>query len=140
VAGVLGQHPRPEPDEALHLRGRIFGAKVKMNAVLHRFRLGNKLEEQARAGTVGTLHQHRRIILRIIDPVGPQARQFRLVIRGNRVSVQRGRPEPRDRRRMPAINNDVMKPSHQAIMHRAGGAHPSPARTGSPGCGKHRQP
>jgi len=97
------------------------GHDVEMDAAtgsrFSSFPLWNTLESQSRPATINPFHQHPRIILRIIDPVGTQPRQLRLVIRSNRIAVERSSPKTCQRRRMPAINNDVAQMSHLTIMH-----------------------
>lgn len=94
-----------------------------MHAVLRRLTFRDKLEEHTRPAAIHPFHKYGRIVLWVVDPFGAQASQLCFVIRSNLIAVQCRGPEAGNRRRVTAIDNDVMDMGHTVIMHNQPRAH-----------------
>jgi hypothetical protein len=115
VVIVFRHYARTEPCEPCQLVLDAVTSQVEMDAVFHSLRLGYQLEEDARL-PVSPLDQDARVVLRVEDALSAQARELRLIVRSDLVIVEDGGPEPRDRRGMAAIKDNIVKASHGHIM------------------------
>ena len=91
-------------------------------------RLGHQLEPvPGRADR--PVHQHGRVVLDVVDPHPPEPLELRVVVRRDLVAVEHLGPEPGERRRVPAVEHDVMEAGHPGVFPMT----PSPRGAGGGG-------
>jgi hypothetical protein len=108
-----GEFGGAEPDQPGRLALDVGGAQVEVDPILRGLRLGHQGEEQARRAGRRGLHQDGRVVLRIMDSLGAQAFQLLVVVGCHRVPVQRRGPEPGQRRRVRAVEDDIADRCHE---------------------------
>lgn len=118
--GVRHDHPvlvpadlaRARGDESCDLGLLVEGAHVEMHPVLHRLGLGHAVEEEPRPDAAGRLDQDGGVVLRVVDAEGAQPRQLLVVVGRYGMVVQHCGPEPSQRGRVTAVEDDVAKRRH----------------------------
>jgi hypothetical protein len=92
---------------------QLGGEQIEVQPILHQLVFGNALQEQARARS---FDQDRRVVLEVMDADGGEAGNLFLVVGRHGVPVECSRPETGQRGGMAAVNDDVAKSCHPAII------------------------
>lgn len=108
---MRGGHDRAQAHEPRRFGGEVVAQEVEMHSILHDLRFRDALEEQTWSDS-RRLDQHGRVVFDVVDAGRSQAFELGFVVRRDGVAVERGRPESSQRRGVPAIDDDVVNPSH----------------------------